>query len=126
MRPQMLSFLLVAVTAAAWLRTREDGRLRWWLVPLTWVWAMLHGMWPIGIVIGVVAVVGLALDRRAHRARPGDAPRWSRRCRPWPPRSPRSDRRSTARCSGVGSASQYFSEWGTPDYTAPPCIVLAA
>jgi hypothetical protein len=35
MRPQTWSFLLVAVTAAAWFRTREDGRLRWWLVPVT-------------------------------------------------------------------------------------------
>ena len=48
MRPQVISYLLVAVTVGAWLRTRDDGRLRWWLVPLAWVWAMLHGMWPIG------------------------------------------------------------------------------
>ena len=40
MRPQVLSYLLVAVTTAAWLETRDDGRARWWLVPLTWVWAM--------------------------------------------------------------------------------------
>ena len=71
MRPQVLSYLLVAVTTAAWLRGPRDRRAPWWLVPLTWVWAMCHGMWPVGIVIGVVAVVGLALDRRATRA-----PRW--------------------------------------------------
>ena len=90
-RPQMISFLMVAVTVAAWLRTAEDGRLRWWLVPMTWVWAMSHGMWSLGIVIGVVAVVGLALDRRTTARRWWRLPA-SRRCRPSPPRSPRSAR----------------------------------
>ena len=67
MRPQVISYLLVAVTTAAWMSSRADGRARWWLVPLTWVWAMCHGMWPVGIVIGLVAVVG-------HRPRPGPPP----------------------------------------------------
>ena len=35
--------------------TAEDGKLRWWLVPLTWAWANLHGMWSVGIIIGIVA-----------------------------------------------------------------------
>ena len=64
MRPQVLSYLLVAVVVAAWLRTLDDGRARWWLVPVVWVWAMVHGMWPVALVIGVVATVGLLLDRR--------------------------------------------------------------
>ena len=67
MRPQVISYLLVALTTAAWMRTREDGRARWWLIPMTWVWAMCHGMWPIGIVIGLVALVGIAADRTADR-----------------------------------------------------------
>ena len=41
---------------AAWLRTADDGRARWWLVPLTWLWACSHGMWFVGVVIGVVAL----------------------------------------------------------------------
>ena len=132
MRPQMLSFLLVAVTIGAWLRTREDGRLRWWLVPMTWVWAMSHGMWPIGIVIGVVAVVGLALDRAYRPARSGRGPHSCRCCRPWPRRSPRSARRCTARSSRVGDRAEYFSEWNPPDYTSgrlrrssPSCLAIA-
>ena len=76
MRPQVISYLLVAVTTAAWLRTREDGRARWWLVPVTWVWAMCHGMWPVGIVIGVVALVG---HRRGPRRSAPPA------ARAWPP-----------------------------------------
>ncbi len=67
MRPQVLSYLLIVVTAGAWLRTRDDSRLRWWLIPLTWLWAMVHGMWPIGIGLGVVALAGMTLDRQLSR-----------------------------------------------------------
>lgn len=67
MRPQVISYLLVAVTAAAWASSARDGRARWWLIPMTWVWAMYHGMWPVGLVIGAVSLVGIALDRAATR-----------------------------------------------------------
>ena len=63
MRPQVVSYLLVAVVTGAWLQTSDDRKVRWWLVPLVWLWAMLHGMWPVGLAISGVAVVGLALDR---------------------------------------------------------------
>ena len=63
MRPQVVSYLLVAVVTGAWLQTSDDHRVRWWLVPLVWLWAMLHGMWPVGLAISGVTVVGLALDR---------------------------------------------------------------
>ncbi|GAB3081213.1 hypothetical protein GCM10027053_52280 [Intrasporangium mesophilum] len=63
LRPQLVTFALTAVTAGAWLRTRNDGRARWWLIPLTWVWACSHGMWFVGVAVGVVALVGLFLDR---------------------------------------------------------------
>ena len=62
-RPQVISYGLVAVVLGAWLATMRDDRLRWWLVPLTWVWAMVHGMWPVGIAIGAAAAAGLALSR---------------------------------------------------------------
>ena len=123
MRPQTLSFLLVAVTAAAWMRTREDGRLRWWLVPLTWVWAMVHGMWPVGIGIGVVAVVGLALDRARTRDELGKAllvPVLSAVAAMLTPLGPA----LYGAVLGVGSRSQYFSEWNTPDFTTSALIVL--
>ena len=63
-RPQLVTFALAAVTTSTWLRTRDDGRPRWWLVPLTWLWACSHGMWFIGPVIGGVVVVGMLLERR--------------------------------------------------------------
>lgn len=63
-RPQLASFILVSVVMGAWLRTGQDWKPRWWLIPLTWAWACTHGMWFIGIAIGFVAVLGMALDRR--------------------------------------------------------------
>jgi len=34
-RPQVISFVLTAVTVSAWMRTSRDGRVRWWLIPVT-------------------------------------------------------------------------------------------
>ena len=65
-RPQLVSYLLVLVTTHVWLRTAQDLLPRWWLVPLTWVWATLHGMWPLGAVIGLTAVLGIVLDNRSR------------------------------------------------------------
>lgn len=61
-RPQVLSYLLLVLVTHAWLRAARDLRPPWWIVPATWVWAMVHGMWPIGIAIGLVVVVGVCLD----------------------------------------------------------------
>jgi len=63
-RPQLVSFIMLAVWVGASWRTAEDLRPRWWLVPLTWVWASSHGLWLTGIGIGIVVVVGLWMDRR--------------------------------------------------------------
>ena len=65
-RPQMLSLIFLALTLGAWWRTTSDLRSRWWLVPLTWVWAMSHGLWPVGIGLGVLIVMGLLFDRRVN------------------------------------------------------------
>jgi hypothetical protein len=63
-RPQVVSFILLAVTARAWLRTVDDRRARWWLVPVTWLWACTHGLWAIGPLVGLVVLLGMVLDRR--------------------------------------------------------------
>ena len=51
-RPQLVTFALTVVVTGAWLDTIKDGRPRWWLVPLSWLWACSHGLWFIGPVIG--------------------------------------------------------------------------
>jgi hypothetical protein len=68
-RPQLVSFVLLVVTLGAWLQTARDLRPRWWLVPVSWVWACCHGLWFSGAVLGGVVVVGLFLDRRARGRR---------------------------------------------------------
>src|SRR4249919_527638 len=116
MRPQVISYLLVAVVVGAWLRTARDGRVRWWLIPLVWLWAMLHGMWPLAVVIGGVAVVGLALDRAPRRVvvRAAVVPVASAVVAALTPVGPE----LYTAVAAVGSRSQYFAEWGSPDWTS--------
>ena len=68
-RPQVISFVLLTITVGAWWRTAEDLKPRWWLVPLTWLWAMSHGLWVVGLGLGVVMVASLAIDHRLDRGR---------------------------------------------------------
>ena len=63
-RPQLVSFILLLIVTSAWLGTAKDLRLRWWLIPVSWLWASSHGMWFSGVAVGVVVVVGLILDHR--------------------------------------------------------------
>jgi hypothetical protein len=66
-RPQLVSFVLLAVTVGAWWKTAGDLRPRWWLAPMTFLWACSHGLWGVGVLIGLAVVAGLALDRRLDR-----------------------------------------------------------
>lgn len=63
-RPQMVSFVLLPVVVCVWLRTEKDRVPRWWLIPLTWVWAMCHGYWFIGVLVGLTFAGGMALQDR--------------------------------------------------------------
>lgn len=66
-RPHMVTYLCLCLTIIAWHRTMDDLRPRWWLIPLTWLWAMSHGMWFMGPVVGLAVLVGLMLDDRVNR-----------------------------------------------------------
>jgi hypothetical protein len=66
-RPQLVSFVLLAVTVGAWWKTAHDLRPRWWLVPMTFLWACSHGLWGVGVIVGLAVIAGLALDRRLDR-----------------------------------------------------------
>ena len=70
-RPQLVSIALSAVVTAAWLSSARDGRARWWLIPLTWVWACSHGMWFVSPLVGGAVVLGLLItDRDRDRRKP--------------------------------------------------------
>ena len=66
-RPQLISFALFPIVVSAWLRTEQDHRTRWWLVPLVWLWSLCHGFWFLGAGYGVLFVVGFALSRAMSR-----------------------------------------------------------
>ena len=69
-RPQLVSFVLFAVVYLAWWRSMKDRRLRWWLVPVFWVWGCCHPLWMFGLLLGIVMSVLLAVrpeDQRPNR-----------------------------------------------------------
>lgn len=122
-RPQLVGFALLAVTTAAWRSTLRDLRARWWLIPLTWLWASSHGTWIVGVMLGGAATLGLLLDRRV-------------------------DLRGTARLLGVTllsavaalvtplgprlletfgtvrAVSPFIQEWRRPELTQPSTLAL--
>lgn len=124
MRPQVVSIVLTSVTVAWWLRARDTGRAPWALVPLTWLWANLHGMWPLGLAIGAAAAVGLALDDRSPRAlgRYGAVVAASAVAAALTPVGPGLYRAVLL----VGSRGAYFDEWGPPDPLAPATLCAGA
>jgi hypothetical protein len=128
MRPQVVSYLLTAVVVAAWLRTFDDHRLRWWLVPLVWLWAMLHGMWPVALIVGAVATVGLALDRvpKGVVVRAAGVTLACGVAAAVTPVGPSLYRAVIA----VGDRTAYFAEWQPPDWvswrSAAFVVLLAA
>lgn len=122
-RPQVLSFVLTAVTVSAWIRTTEDGRARWWLIPLTWLWVLLHGMWLVGISISLVAAVGHVLDGRAtwrSRAHVLGVPLGSALAAALTPVGPGIYEAVLL----VGSRANYFDEWDPPSLTDLPTMMM--
>jgi hypothetical protein len=128
-RPQLFSFIFVTITVAAWLRTTRDGKVRWWLIALTWAWATLHGMWPVGVVIGMTVVLGAMLDgklRGAALARQLAVPLGSVLAAGLTPVGPALLKEILV----VGSRSAYFAEWGPTEFLQPQplafVVLLAA
>jgi hypothetical protein len=68
-RPQLVSFVLFAVTVHAWCGMVQDRRPRWWLVPLFWVWACSHGLWTFGLAVGAVLLAATTADPATRPSR---------------------------------------------------------
>jgi hypothetical protein len=123
-RPQVLSYILISIVMTAWLATARDGRARWWLVVVNWVWVPLHGMWMIGILIGVVATIGIALERqhdRRHVLKLALIPVLSALVTVFTPLGVH----VLESVAVVGDRAQFLDEWDPPDFTTAPAAILA-
>lgn len=61
-RPQLASWVLLAVAAPYMRSCVEHRRLPWWLLPLTWLWANLHGLWLTALALLAALILGLAVE----------------------------------------------------------------
>jgi hypothetical protein len=57
-RPQLLSFLLIVPTAQLVRAAVEGRRSIWWVVPITFLWANLHGLWFLAPALVLLGAVG--------------------------------------------------------------------
>ncbi len=123
-RPQSLSLPLAVLAAHGWTATARDGRVRWWLVPLTWVWACCHGFWFVSPVLGGVVVVGLLLERapRALLVRTAAATVASLAVAALTPVGPR----LLAAPFEVGRITALIEEWQPPTRDLPAFVVTVA
>lgn len=62
-RPQLLSFLLLIPAAQLGRAAVAGRRSAWWFVPLTWLWANVHGEWFLTVVLLGAAVLGVLWER---------------------------------------------------------------
>jgi hypothetical protein len=115
-RPQLVSIGLSAVVTAAWLSSARDGRARWWLVPLTWVWACSHGMWFVSPLVGLAVVVGLVLEKSGSVRRLLTV---ALSCVVVAALTPAGPTLLLAPLS-VSGYTRFVSEWDPPRLTSPP------
>jgi hypothetical protein len=115
-RPQIASYLLFALTVAGWRSSSRTGRAPLWLIPLSWAWVPLHGMWPIALAVGFVMAFGLSFDgvlRGRQRLLAFAVPVASLVLAAASPVGPS----VFSGVLGVGSRRIYFAEWAPPDFT---------
>ena len=114
MRPHLLSFILTVVTWWIWHRAHVHGSLPWGVIPLTWAWAMLHGMWPLGLIIGLTAAVGIGFDTGMWRrfAQHLGLLAVAAGAAGLTPVGPR----LYGAVLEVSGRGQYFPEWSSPDF----------
>lgn len=119
-RPQLASFLLMAIFGPALLRAVERRRPPVWLIGLVWLWANLHGLWALAIVVYACVILGLAIDLRWRNARTllgfvgvGVGMIAAAALTPVGPRLLLSP-------LAVRGVTRYITEWAAPQITSPP------
>jgi hypothetical protein len=121
-RPQVAGLILLVTTVGAWLATARDHRARWWLLPLTWVWACCHGTWVLGPSVGVVVVAGLLAHRSLSRAQLGRLVAAVLGCAAAGLATPLGVR-SIESITAVQAVSPYIEEWRRASLTSPSTLV---
>lgn len=124
MRPQVLSYAFMALTVHAWWRVVTAGSRPWWLVPLTWLWAMWHGMWPFVLVVGVTGLLALVLQDRPKPAAMRTPLGIIAGCALAAALTPVGPGLYSAVLT-VAGRGRFFAEWGAPDLTSPQGAALA-
>lgn len=120
-RPQLGSFLLVTVLVLGLNHARETRRTPWWLVPFGWFWAMVHGMWIIGVAIAAVAMVAMVLEARLPR-RALAVPVGMFAVATITPAGPG----LVGAVLLVGNRSAYITEWASPTLASPYEVAVLA
>lgn len=123
MRPQVLSYALMLLVVHAWLRAAGTGRAPWVVVPLTWLWACWHGMWPFALVVGMTGLLATALHLRPRAgvlARQAGVVALCAVAAALTPVGPG----LYGAVLTVSGRARYFAEWGEPDYTSVHGAVL--
>lgn len=113
LRPQVVSYLLMTVVVLTWSRAIERRTVPWLLIPLSWLWAMLHGMWVLGagasLVLALAAVVEGRLPRRCLAV-----PAGMLAVAAVTPAGPG----LIGAVLEVNSRAAYFTEWAAPSFTS--------
>jgi hypothetical protein len=117
MRPQVLSYAFMALAVHAWWRAAETGARPWLLVPLSWFWAMWHGMWPFALVVGLVGVLACVAHRRPGRGEVLRQVGVLGGCAAAAALTPVGPGLYPAVLTVAGRA-RFFGEWGPPDFTS--------
>jgi hypothetical protein len=53
---------MLAAILPALRRSIAMKRVPWWMIPTTWIWANLHGLWTAGLLMYGALVIGLAIE----------------------------------------------------------------
>lgn len=116
-RPQVLSLAFMALTIHVWWQSARTGSRPWLLVPLTWVWAMWHGMWPFALVVGSLGVLAGVLHRRPGRRDTLHQLAVLVSCAAATALTPVGPG-LYAEVVAVAGRGRFFAEWADPDFTS--------
>jgi hypothetical protein len=61
-RPQLISFCILAAVLPSLRRAIDRRQPPWWLIPVTYLWANIHALWPVGLMLYGALVLGLVIE----------------------------------------------------------------